>query len=165
MSMYENEQKLIRSAQPSYFPNLFSNKLANWIDEVERMFKEPIKNVFPDPMNIIKTYDEKTKNLKSLSFYIALAGIPKEGIKVQLKKGKILTVSVDPFVNAKEEIDDNSEIVVNGICSRQAEISFKIFFEVDTEKFKPTFKDGLLSVELFVKEPTTDNDVITANIE
>jgi len=165
--MYENEQKLIRAASPSYFPNLFSNKLASWIEDVERMFKEPIKNVFPYPMNIIKTFDEKTKNLKSLSFYVALAGIRKEDIKVQLKKGKILTISVNPFGDVKDEDiieDKNSEIVVNGICNRQAEISFKIFFEVDIEQFKPTFKDGLLGIELFTKEPTVDNDTITAEL-
>ena len=160
--MYEKEQNLIRSAQPSYFPNFWSTKLANWIDEVERMFKEPIKNVFPYPMNIIKTYDEKTKNLKSLSFYVALAGIRKEDIKVQLKKGKILTISVNPFGGAIADEDKNSEVVVNGICNREAEISFKIFFEVDIEKFKPVFKDGLLSIELFVKEAAADNDVLTA---
>ena len=131
--MYENEQKLIRSAQPSYFPNFWSNKLANWIDEVERMFKEPIKNVFPYPMNIIKTFDKETKNLRSLSFQIALAGVSKDCIKVQLKKGKILTISVNP---TNEAIDEDTEVVVNGICNRTAEVSFKIFFEVDVKNKK-----------------------------
>ena len=74
-------QKIYRQTCPSFFPTIFSEDISNWINEAERLFKQPIKYVFPYPMDIKKIVDKETGKLKSLSFQIALAGLEKMKLK------------------------------------------------------------------------------------
>ena len=160
----ETLQKNYRLNYPAYFPTIFSQEISNWINEVERLFKQPIKNVFPYPMDIIKVFNRETGKLRSLRFQIALAGLNKDDIKVQLKDKKFLTISVN---QANEQADETitEEYVNKGISYRDAEITFRIFQDVDLDQFKPSFKNGLLTIELFVKEADKVQDIINAEIE
>ena len=54
--------------------------------------------------------------------------------------------------------------VNKGISYRDSEITFRIFQEVDLDNFKPLFKNGLLTIELFVKEFEKDQYIIDAEI-
>ena len=159
----EQIKKIYRQTCPSYFPTIFSPEISNWIDEVEKLFKQPIKNVFPYPMDIIKIFDKTSGKLKSLKFQIALAGLSREDLKVQLKDKKFLTISVNQGVR---DVDNSiiEEYVNKGISYRDSEITFRIFQEVDLDNFKPLFKNGLLTIELFVKEFEKTQDIIDAEI-
>ena len=161
--MEKQIQKIYRQSCPAYFPTIFSQEISNWIDEVERLFKQPIKNVFPYPMDIIKVFNKDTGKLKCLKFQIALAGLNKDELKVQLKDKKYLTISVR---QADSQSDDSviEEYVNKGISYRDSEITFRIFQDVDLDKFKPLFRNGLLTIELFVKESIEEPDIINAEI-
>lgn len=160
----ETLQKSYRQVCPTYFPTIFSQEISNWITEVERLFKQPIKNVFPYPMDIIKMFNKETGKLRNLRFQIALAGIVKEGINVRLKDHKFLTISVThPDEVTNDEVTE--EYVNKGISYRDAEITFRIFQDIDLDKFKPVFKNGILTIDLYVKEPEKSSDIIDAKID
>lgn len=152
-----------RQTCPSYFPTLFSQEISDWINDVERLFKQPIKNVFPYPMDIIKIFDKSSGKLKKLTFKVALAGLSKEDIKVQIKNKKFLTISV----NRGDEQDicesEIEEYVSKGISYRDSEVTFRIIQEIDIDQFKPEFKNGLLTIDLYMKE-NESSDIITAEI-
>ena len=154
---------------PTYFPTVTSDSLQKWLADVEQLFKQPIKEVFPYPIDVKKVFSSKTGKLIKLVFDVALAGLTKDYIKVQLKKGKFLTIKIEkPEVQTDEkESDEEIEYVVlsKALSYRDGEITFRIFNEIDTEKFNPTFKNGLLEIELYIKEQAKDDDVITASIE
>ena len=152
-----------RQTCPSYFPTLFSQDISDWINDVERLFKQSIKSVFPYPMDIIKVFDKESGKLKKLTFKIALAGISKEEIKVQIKNKKFLTISVN---KANEQQGPDSEIeeyVSKGISYRDSEVTFRIIQEIDMDQFKPVFQNGLLTIDLYIKE-AENSDIITADI-
>lgn len=162
-------QKIYRPfVGPTYFPAIFSQDLSNWINELEKLFKQPIKNAFPYPMDIVKIYTPgESPKLQCLRFDIALAGISKECIKVQLKNKKFLTIFIEKPQVAQDSLNQQtvcSEYVNKGISYRNADITFKIFHDVDLEKFKPIFKNGLLTIDLYVKDVDKEADIIDAEI-
>ena len=152
---------------PTYFPTVTSGPIQKWISDVEQLFKQPIKEVFPYPIDVKKVYSTKTGKLIKLVFDVALAGLTKDSIKVQLKKGKYLTIKIE---KPEENMNTNPEEEIEYVCSskalsyREGEVTFRIFTDVDMEKFKPTFNNGLLEIELYVKEPAKDEDVVEADI-
>ena len=158
-----------RQLFPTYFPTVTSDSLQKWLTDVEQLFKQPIKEVFPYPIDVKKVFSNKTGKLIKLVFDVALAGMTKDCIKVQLKKGKFLTIKIEkPEQPAEQqESDEEVEYVVlsKALSHRDGEITFRIFNEIDVDKFNPTFKNGLLEIELYVKEPSKDDDVITASID
>ena len=162
--------EIIKDLFPSYFPTVTSEPLQRWLNEVEQLFKQPMKQVFPYPIDVKKVYSNSTGKLIKMIFDVALAGIDENAIKVQLKKGKFLYIKIE---QPKEEIEENTEEDVELVYSskalshRDGEITFKIFNDVDVEKFKKgvTFKNGLLHIELYFKEQIKDEDVIDASIE
>lgn len=152
-----------RQTCPSYFPTLFSQDISDWINDVERLFKQPIKNVFPYPMDIIKVFDKESGKLKKLTFKVALAGLDKNDIKVQIKNKKFLTISVNKLTDSQMIENELEEYVSKGISYRDSEVTFRIIQEIDMDQFKPIFKNGLLTIDLFIKE-IENSDVVTAEI-
>ena len=166
---------LIRDFFPSYIPNVLpTESLLKWADEAERLFKQPIKQIFPYPIEVKKVYSSTTGKLIKMIFEVALAGISEKNIKVQLKKNKFITIKVDPDAEDTEATDNASkdedvDIVYSSrsIARRDGEITFKLFNDVDIEKFKSgvKFKNGLLTIELYPQDQTIkDEDVIDADI-
>lgn len=153
---------------PTYFPTVTSDSLQKWLADVEQLFKQPIKEVFPYPIDVKKVFSSKTGKLIKLVFDVALAGLTKDCIKVQLKKGKFLTIKIEKPDHVDEATDSDEEVeyvvLSKALSYRNGEITFRIFNEIDVEKFNPTFKNGLLEIELYIKEPK-DEDVITASID
>lgn len=163
-----------RQLFPSYFPTVTSDSLQKWINGVEQLFKQPIKEVFPYPIDVKKVFSSKTGKLIKLVFDVALAGLSKEYIKVQLKKGKYLTIKIEkpetPVEKAEDKDPENDEAVEyiyssKALSFRDGEITFRIFNDVDVDRFKPTFVNGLLNIELYVKEQIKDEDVVTAELD
>lgn len=165
---------LIRDFFPTYFPNVLpTESLLKWADEAERLFKQPIKQAFPYPIEVKRIYSSTTGKLIKMVFEVALAGISQENIKVQLKKDKFITIKVLPETEIPEESEDakseNVDVVYSSrsIARRDGEITFKLFNDVDIEKFKNgvKFKNGLLTIELYPQDQTIkDEDVIEAEI-
>lgn len=152
-----------RQTCPSYFPTLFSQDISDWINDVERLFKQPIKNVFPYPMDIIKVFDKESGKLKKLTFKVALAGLDKNDIKVQIKNKKFLTISVNKLTDDQNLENELEEYVSKGISYRDSEVTFRIIQEIDMDQFKPVFKNGLLTIDLYMKE-AENFDIVTAEI-
>jgi len=153
-----------RQTCPSYFPTLFYQPISDWINDVERLFKQPIKNVFPYPMDIIKVFDKSSGKLKKLIFKIALAGLSKDEIKVQIKNKKFLTIAVSKADEQDLGETEVEEYVSKGISYRDSEVTFRIIQEIDLEKFKPVFQNGLLTIDLYLRENDNSSDIITAEI-
>lgn len=153
---------------PTYFPTVTSDSLQKWISGVEQLFKQPIKEVFSYPIDVKKVYSNKTGKLIKLVFDVALAGLSKDCIKVQLKKGKYLTIKIEkPAEEEPVESDEEIEYVYSSkaLSYKEGEITFRLFNDIDLDKFKPTFVNGLLEIELYIKEQIKDEDVVTANID
>jgi len=157
---------------PMLFPDLFSEGLFEGLSNLERLFKQPIKDAFPYPLDVKKVYDKKTGKPIKLVFEVALAGVSKNDLKVQLKKGKYLTIKIEqpkeiekPTEEKEEESTEATEYILKTLSHRDGEITWKILFDVDTTKFKPTFVNGLLTVELFAKEVDDEEDIVTAKIQ
>lgn len=167
--MFNHE--LMRPVFPTYFPTVTSDSLQKWLDGVEQLFKQPIKDVFPYPIDVKKVFSNKTGKLIKLVFDVALAGLTKDDIKVQLKKGKYLTIKVERLAEVPKDTGEENEEEVEYVISskalsyRDGEITFRIFNDVDLDKFKPRFENGLLEIELYTKEQAKDDDVITADID
>lgn len=169
-----NDGLIIKQLWPEYFPAVASEEIQRFIQDLEKLFKQPIKNVFPYPLDVKKVYNAKTGKLVKLVYDVALAGIPKENIKVQLKQGKYLTIKIaEPEKTEKEKENTKNEngeveeyiITSRALSHKNGEITFRIFCDVDTTKFKPTFINGLLEIELYMKEQNKESDVITAVID
>ena len=160
--------EITRQLFPSYFPTVTNDSLQKWISSVEQLFKQPIKEVFPYPIDVKKVYSNKTGKLIKLVFDVALAGLSKDYIKVQLKKGKYLTIKIAKPENAAETAETNADEEIEYVYSsralayREGEVTFRIFNDIDIDKFKPTFENGLLEIELYLKEQIKDEDVVTA---
>ena len=162
---------IIKQSYPSYFPTIFSNEISELINNVEKYFKQSIKTVFPYPMDIIKVFDKKTGKICKLIFNTALAGVNKSDINVKLKNKKFLTIDINPLSTEENNdqilTDDESEyeFVVKGISYRNASVTFRIIPEIDIEKFKPVFKNGILTIELYVKDQISNDDIIIAELD
>lgn len=162
---------LIRDFFPAYVPNILpTDSILKWADEAERLFKQPIKQLFPYPIEVKKIYNSKTGKLVKMVFEVALAGISEKDIKVQLKKNKYISIQVLPAEAETENTEGEDVDVVyssRSIARRDGEITFKLFNDVDIEKFKNgvKFKNGLLTIELYPQDQTIkDEDVIEADI-
>lgn len=157
--------ELLKHFSPIVFPTTTSESIQRLLNEVEQSFKQPIKQVFPYPIDIIKYYSNELKRIVRLKFQVALAGISKDEIKVQLKKGKILSISINP-TDSESYSDDIEEIYVSkSISYRDGEISFKLYSDIDLEKFKPEFKDGLLTIDVYFKDIVKEDDIIDVEIQ
>lgn len=151
---------------PIVFPTATNESIQRLITDLEQSFKHPIKQVFPYPIDIIKYYSNKTNKIVGLTFKVALAGLSKDEIKVQLKKGKILSISVKQKEIEQNNNDEIEEIYISkSISYRDGEISFKLFQDLDLDDFKPIFKDGLLTIELRFKEANKEDDIIDVEIQ
>ena len=158
---------------PTYFPTVSNAVLSKWVDDVEHLFKQPIKEVFPYPIDVKKVYSNKTGKLIKLVFDVALAGLEKDCINVQIKKGKYLVIKIEKpktdVTNQENETesDEDIEYVYSSkvLAYRDGEISFRIFNDIDLDRFKPTYRNGLLEIELYTKEPSKEEDVIEAMID
>lgn len=161
---------IIKDFFPTYFPTVSSAPIQKMLTDVEQLFKQPIKQVFPYPIDVKKVYSTSTGKLIKLVFDVALAGVDKSSINVQLKKGKYLMIKIEqPEDVSTTNTDEEIEYVYSSkaLTHRNGEVTFKLFNDIDIDKFKQgvSFKNGLLRIELFIKEQIKDEDVINANIE
>ena len=157
--------EILRHFGPVVFPTIANETIQRLMNDMEQSFKQPIKQAFPYPIDIIKYYSNEAKKFVKLRFQVALAGIAKEEIKVQLKKGKILSISIRKSDTVDETSDIEEIYVSKSISYRDGEISFKLYSDIDLDKFKPEFKNGLLTIDVYFKDIIKEEDVMDIKIQ
>lgn len=112
---------------------------------VSRMFEELDRDVF----NVRSSYPYNIVQKEgAVVLEYALAGFAKEDIKVYVEEDELK-------IEASEEVDEEKEepnYLHQGIAKRDLKVSFKLGTTVDIGKIKSSFVDGLLTVEVPLKE-------------
>lgn len=91
---------------------------------------------------------------------IALAGVPKDNIKLSVKDQQ-LSVEV---TRGKDRLDEpKSAWLKTGISYREAKLQFQLGKDVDIKKINSSYKDGLLRVTIPVVTPDVTDIVINVD--
>jgi HSP20 family protein len=134
-------------------PALFTD---NWFNtffrDTDKAFEAPGVH-YPYDILVHKTKDTNTPT--QYEIHVALAGLTKNDIKIQVKENR-LTINIDP---QESNIPDDHFVsfLRNGISYRKASLGFSLAKEVDAHGIHSKFTDGLLRVYIpLTKTPTTD---------
>jgi HSP20 family protein len=135
------------------WPSLFGdNWFANTISNMEKVFDIP-NAVFPYNVR----YSTENNQLKEMIVEVALAGIGKDNINVNVQDNKLLV-----SINKEEEV--GAEYFRRGISHRKGQLSFRLNDNVDVKSIKSSYKDGLLRVTLpVIQKQTAQNIDITVD--
>lgn len=102
------------------------------------------------PMNIVECMETKgnVDKVNSYRLEYALAGFKKDEIEIKVKEN-ILNVHVEK----KTTVSDNFENYLRqGISYKDFDISYKLMDGIDKEHIKVKFEDGVLSINLPLKQ-------------
>ena len=138
----------------THFPALFNEK---WLDTVfgdfNKAYEAPGVHY---PYDILVHHDKEGKEVLEYEIRVALAGLTKDDISIQVKESKlIIDISGDP-----SQDDKNVAYVRSGISYRKATLRFTLAKEVVTESISCKFKDGLLKVFIPLSKPRSTNITI-----
>ncbi len=138
-------------------PALFNDNWFNsFFKDIDKAFEAPGVH-YPYDIMVCKSKD--TNQTFEYEIHVALAGLTREDIKIQVKEGK-LTINIDP-INTKEPTEKHYvEYLRNGISYRKASLEFSLAKDVDTKNIHSKFKDGLLKVYVPLTETTTSDITI-----
>ncbi|MCK9615781.1 MAG: Hsp20/alpha crystallin family protein [Candidatus Omnitrophica bacterium] len=131
----------------SMFPNLFTEKAFS--DMMEVLDRSPSlyhQDVSGYPVDIVEVLSEEG-TVSAYEIIVALAGIKKENIDISMD-GDYLTLVVK---KVSESEDKTRKLIQKGISSRAMELKYKLF-GIDNAGIKSSFKDGLLTIELPLRE-------------
>lgn len=131
---------------PSLFrSDIFDQFFGAMGEEKERFFEFPA-TVYP--YNVVEYKDVNGKPEKAeLTF--ALAGIPKENVKIDVD-GDVVNISVEKVEDTTAE---NAQCLHRGISRRSMQVGYRAAEPIQKEAIKATFDQGLLRIELpFVKK-------------
>ena len=153
--------KLIQSNRPfgaqvsgfNQLPALFNDNWFNsFFKDVDKAFEAPGVHY---PYNIIVHKSKDTNEPLEYEIQVALAGLNKNDIKIQVKENKLI-ISINP---QEETVSDDHFIsyLRNGISYRKATLEFSLAKEVDASSINSKFKEGLLKVYVpLIKQKPTD---------
>jgi HSP20 family protein len=134
----------------SQLPALFND---SWLTDVLKDFDKAFD--IPNatyPYNI-KAKTDKSGNPLEYIIEVALAGVGKDNINVNVKEGHL-------FINVEKEEDADDESVSyvrKGISRRKGQISFVLKDTADIKNISSNYTDGLLRVTVPVKQPEVYN--------
>jgi HSP20 family protein len=134
----------------SQLPALFND---SWLTDVLKDFDKAFD--IPNatyPYNI-KAKTDKSGNPLEYIIEVALAGVGKDNINVNVKEGHL-------FINVEKEEDADGESVSyvrKGISRRKGQISFVLKDTADIKNISSNYTDGLLRVTVPVKQPEVYN--------
>lgn len=149
--------KLIQSNRPfvaqvpgfNQLPALFNDNWFNsFFKDVDKAFEAPGVHY---PYDILVCKDKDTGTTFEYEIHVALAGLSKEDIKIQVKENKLI-ININPSVDPDSSKDYLVEYLRNGISYRKAVLEFSLAKEVDTQNIHSKFKDGLLKVSVPLTE-------------
>jgi HSP20 family molecular chaperone IbpA len=137
-------------------PALFNDNWFNsFFKDMDKAFESPGVH-YPYDILVHKTKEDNIPF--EYEVHVALAGLTKEDIKIQVKENK-LVIKIDP----QDEIPPEDHFVTylrTGISYRNATLEFSIAKEVETEHIRSKFKDGLLKVYIPITKPTSSDIII-----
>lgn len=134
----------------SQLPALFND---NWLTDVlkdwDKAFEIPNATY---PYNI-KSITDKDGNPTRYEIEVALAGVGKDNISVNVKESHL-------FINVEKEEeaeDKTASYVRKGISRRKGQLSFVLKDTADIKNIMSNYTDGLLRVTVPVKQPEVYN--------
>ena len=160
--------KLIQSNKPftaqvpgfNQFPALFNDNWFNsFFKDVDKAFEAPGVHY---PYDILVCKDPESGATFEYEIHVALAGLSKENIKIQVKENKLI-ININPSTDPDPSKDYFVEYLRNGISYRKAVLEFSLAKEVDTQNIHSKFKDGLLKVSIPLTEKLSTD--ITIDVE
>jgi len=137
---------------PTYFDKFFDD-LLNFEELVN------VKNTYP--FNMTETRNKEGK-LISASLIFALAGIPKDKIRIKIEDG-VLSVEVDKYELDSDALKDSEtdvRVVHRGISTRSSSARFKLN-DVAVDEITSKYENGLLTIIL----PAITKPVKNINID
>jgi len=137
-------------------PALFND---NWFHsifgQVDKAFDAPGVHY---PYNVLVHRSKDTNSPFEYEIQVALAGLNREDIKIQVKENKLII-----GINPKEDdiiVDHFISYVRNGISYRRASLEFSLAKEVEPQNIHSKFKNGLLKVYVpLTKQTSTDINI------
>jgi len=110
------------------------------LDELRRMNRK--SDFYPYDVKVIM--DEKTNKPSEYYIEVALAGINKDELNVQLTNDGGLSIEVNPERKARE----NERLLRNQISYAKKSIVFDLVKECDVKGIESKFNNGLLSIKI-----------------
>jgi HSP20 family molecular chaperone IbpA len=159
--------KLIQSNKPfgaqvpgfNQFPALFNDNWFNsFFKDVDKAFEAPGVHY---PYDILVCKDPETSTTFEYEIHVALAGLSKEDIKIQVKENKLI-ININPTEDSNNNVSKDYfvEYLRNGISYRKASLEFSLAKDVDSQNICSKFKDGLLKVYIPLTEKTSTDITI-----
>jgi len=127
-------------------PGLFNE---SWLNSVIKDFDKAFD--IPNatyPYNIVSETDPEG-NPYAYYIEVALAGVGKDNITVNVKEGK-LHINVN---KEEEEYDETIHFLRKGISKRKGQMTFTLNDNTDIKNISSTYTDGLLRVKVPVVKP------------
>jgi HSP20 family protein len=137
-------------------PGLFNE---SWLNSVIKDFDKAFD--IPNatyPYNIVSETDPEG-NPYAYYIEVALAGVGKDNITVNVKEGK-LHINVN---KEEEEYDETIHFLRKGISKRKGQLTFTLNDNTDIKNISSTYTDGLLRVKVPVVKPEVVNIDVKVN--
>jgi HSP20 family molecular chaperone IbpA len=140
----------------SQLPGLFNESwLSSVIKDFDKAFDIPNATY---PYNIVSETDTEG-NPYAYYIEVALAGVGKDNITVNVKEGK-LHINVN---KEEEEYDETIHFLRKGISKRKGQMTFTLNDNTDIKNISSTYTDGLLRVKVPVVKPEVVNIDVKVN--
>ena len=140
----------------SQLPGLFNESwLSSVIKDFDKAFDIPNATY---PYNIVSETDPEG-NPYAYYIEVALAGVGKDNITVNVKEGK-LHINVN---KEEEEYDETIHFLRKGISKRKGQLTFTLNDNTDIKNISSTYTDGLLRVKVPVVKPEVVNIDVKVN--
>ena len=142
-------------------PALFNDNWFNsFFKDFDKAFDAPGVHY---PYDILVHRTKDTNSPVEYEIHVALAGLTKEDIKIQVKENK-LTININPSEDNETSSGDYLiDYLRNGISYRKASLVFSLAKEVDAQSIHSKFKDGLLKV--YIPLTKTSSADITIDVD
>lgn len=141
-------------------PGLFS---PNWFEKVvNEVDSTRIYNTDSNyPYNII-LFKNDDDTPKQYIIEMALAGIPRESISVQVRDS-VLIININVDKSTWETVDERKQYLRQGISQKKSTIKFTLSNDINSKNITSTYIDGLLRVYVPCSQPETHNIDITVD--
>lgn len=141
-------------------PALFNDNWFNsFFKDVDKAFEAPGVHY---PYNILVHRSKDTNLPFEYEIQVALAGLNKDDIKVQVKENK-LVISINPAQTlGPEDVPEDHFVTYlrNGISYRKATLEFSLAKEVEIHNISSKFKEGLLKVYIPLTKQNNSDIII-----
>lgn len=139
-----NELMFSRGGFPVITKYLFDNMMSDsWNNDMLKM-----KSSYPMNIVAITEKDGENEKIKGYKLEYALAGFKKDEIEIKVKEN-ILNVHVEKKTTVS---DDSENYLRQGISYKEFDVSYKLMDGIDKEHIKVKFNDGVLSINLPLKQ-------------